>query len=160
MAAIPFLCRGLGNSFYLNTIEMWAWLYICQFSIFLFVKKNICICKNRPGCCSYSFLAKTMLCHSPQCCYYLFNVSCWSIYSYCNLIIPLWSNNSLILVNWDPFFSICPPPKLLPVMGPLERYITQTLDVALLCSSRAGSDLGQTSDRFEELCQLGFLISK
>ena len=52
------------------------------------------------------------------------------------------------------FFSICPPRELLPVLGPLEWYLTPTLDAALLCSSRAGSDLGQTSDRFEELCQL------
>ena len=56
------------------------------------------------------------------------------------------------------FFSFHPPPELLPVLGPLERYMTPTLDVALLCSSRVGSDLGRTSDRFEELCQLGFLI--
>ena len=28
------------------------------------------------------------------------------------------------------------------MLGPLERYVTPTLDVALLCSSRAGSDLG------------------
>ena len=45
------------------------------------------------------------------------------------------------------FFNILPPPGLLPVLGPLERYITPTLDAALLCSSRAGSDLGRTSDR-------------
>ena len=51
------------------------------------------------------------------------------------------------------FFSICPPPELLPVLGPLERYMTLALDTALLCSSRAGSDLGHKSDRFEELCQ-------
>ena len=31
-----------------------------------------------------------------------------------------------------------------------------TLDPALLCSSRAGADLGQTSDRFEELIPLKF----
>ena len=43
-------------------------------------------------------------------------------------------------------FSIRPPPELLPVMGPLERYITPILEAALLCSSRAGSDLGRTSD--------------
>ena len=29
-----------------------------------------------------------------------------------------------------------------------------TLDPALLCSSRAGADLGRTSDRFEELIPL------
>ena len=33
-----------------------------------------------------------------------------------------------------------------------------TFDVALQYSSRAGSDLGRTLDRFEALCQLGFLI--
>ena len=45
---------------------------------------------------------------------------------------------------------------LLPVLGLLEQYMTPTLDAALLCSSRAGADLGRKSDRFEELCQLGF----
>ena len=35
------------------------------------------------------------------------------------------------------FFSIRPPPELLLVLGLLERYMTPTLDVALLCSSRA-----------------------
>ena len=39
-------------------------------------------------------------------------------------------------------FSIHPPPGLLPVLGPLERYMIPTLDAALLCSSRAGADLG------------------
>ena len=34
-----------------------------------------------------------------------------------------------------------------------------TLDAALLCSSRVGSDLGRESGLVEELCQLGFLIS-
>ena len=29
------------------------------------------------------------------------------------------------------FFSIHPPPGLLPVLGPLERYMTPTLDAAL-----------------------------
>ena len=43
-------------------------------------------------------------------------------------------------------FSIHPPPELLPVLGQLERYMTPTLDVALLCSSRVGSDLGRKSD--------------
>ena len=32
------------------------------------------------------------------------------------------------------------------VLGPLERYITPTLDAALLSSSRAGADLGRTLD--------------
>ena len=43
-------------------------------------------------------------------------------------------------------FFMRPPPELLPVLGPLERYMTPTLDAALLYSSRAGSDLGRTSD--------------
>ena len=30
------------------------------------------------------------------------------------------------------FFCIRPPPELLPVLGPLERYMTPTLDAALL----------------------------
>ena len=41
------------------------------------------------------------------------------------------------------FFSISPLPELLPVLGPLEWYVTPTLDAALLCSSRVGSDLGR-----------------
>ena len=32
------------------------------------------------------------------------------------------------------------------MLGPLERYMTPTLDAALLSSSRAGADLGRTSD--------------
>ena len=41
------------------------------------------------------------------------------------------------------FFSIRPPPGLLPLLGPLERYVMPTIDAALLISSRAGADLGQ-----------------
>ena len=48
------------------------------------------------------------------------------------------------------FLSIRPSPELLPVLGPLERYVTLTLDVALICNSRAGSDLGHMSDWLEE----------
>ena len=33
------------------------------------------------------------------------------------------------------------------MLGPLEQYVTPTLDAALLISSRAGADLGQISDR-------------
>ena len=44
------------------------------------------------------------------------------------------------------FFCIRPPPELLPVLGLLDRYMTPTLDAALLCSSRASSDLGRKSD--------------
>ena len=36
------------------------------------------------------------------------------------------------------FFIIRPPPELLPVLGPLERYMPPTLNAALLCCSRAG----------------------
>ena len=43
-------------------------------------------------------------------------------------------------------FYICPRPGLFPVLGPLEWYMTPTLDLALLCSSKAGSDLGRTLD--------------
>ena len=56
------------------------------------------------------------------------------------------------------FFCVHPPPELLPVLGPLEWYMKPKLGAALLDSSRADSDLGRTLDRFEELCQLGFLI--
>ena len=38
-------------------------------------------------------------------------------------------------------FYVHPPQELIPVLGPLERCVTPTLDAALLCSSRAGSDL-------------------
>ena len=48
------------------------------------------------------------------------------------------------------FLSIRPSPELLPVLGPLERYVMLTLDVALICNSRAGSDLGHKSDWLEE----------
>ena len=44
------------------------------------------------------------------------------------------------------FFGICPSPVLLPVSGPCERYMTPTLDAALLISSRAGADPGLLSD--------------
>ena len=44
------------------------------------------------------------------------------------------------------------------MLGPLERYMTPTLDAALLCSSRAGSDLGSRLDWLRSFCQLGFLI--
>ena len=40
------------------------------------------------------------------------------------------------------FFCIHPPPELLPVLVPLEQYMTPTLDAALLYGSRMGSDLG------------------
>ena len=53
----------------------------------------------------------------------------------------------MCVIAVDGFFSIRPPPGLLPVLGPLERYMTPTLDAALLISSKAGADLGQTSDR-------------
>ena len=43
------------------------------------------------------------------------------------------------------FFSIALPLGLLPVLGPLEQYMTPTLDTALLSSSRVGTDLGRTS---------------
>ena len=46
------------------------------------------------------------------------------------------------------FFSIRPPLGLPPVLGPLEQYMTLTLDSALLISSRAGADLGWTLDRY------------
>ena len=59
-----------------------------------------------------------------------------------------------MVYDYDYFFCIHPPPELIPVLGPLEQYMTPTLDAALLYSSRVGSDLGQTLDRFEELCQL------
>ena len=35
------------------------------------------------------------------------------------------------------------------MLGPLEQYMTPALDAALLITSRAGADLGRTSDRLE-----------
>ena len=45
------------------------------------------------------------------------------------------------------FFIILfyPPPELIPVLGPLNSDMMPPLDEALLCSSRAGSDLGCVS---------------
>ena len=57
---------------------------------------------------------------------------------YCNLLFVMIVCFSL---------NICPPPGLLPVLGPLEQYVTPTLDTALLISSRVGADLGRMSDR-------------
>ena len=34
------------------------------------------------------------------------------------------------------FVCVHPPLELLPLLGPLEQYVTPTLDAALLCSSR------------------------
>ena len=36
------------------------------------------------------------------------------------------------------------------MLGPLEQYMTPTLDAALLISSWAGADLGRTSDRLND----------
>ena len=58
------------------------------------------------------------------------------------------------------FLIIRPPPELLPVLVLLEQYMTPTLDAALLCSSRAGSDLGRKSDRFEEHITPTFVHNK
>ena len=38
--------------------------------------------------------------------------------------------------------------------------VPPTLDATLLCSSRAGSDLGLESGLVEELCQLGFFFPR
>ena len=37
-------------------------------------------------------------------------------------------------LHYLPFFSIPPPPGLLPVLGLLTQYMTPALDTALLCS--------------------------
>ena len=73
------------------------------------------ICKINDGICSVTFLKPLGVCAGP--------------------ITPLPT----------PFYDICPPPGLLPVLGPWVRYMTPTLDVALLISSRAGTDPGLES---------------
>ena len=45
----------------------------------------------------------------------------------------------------DFFWGICPPPGLLPVLGPCEWYLTPTLDAALLISARVDTDPGLSS---------------
>ena len=45
------------------------------------------------------------------------------------------------------------------MLGLLERYMTPTLDSALLYSSRVGSDLGRASDWFEELYLIMIALS-
>ena len=62
-------------------------------------------------------------------------------------------------IKFPAFLSICLPPGFLPVLGPLERYMIPTLDAALLCSCRAGADLGRMSDAFEELLNEAFAIA-
>ena len=51
------------------------------------------------------------------------------------------------------FFSYLPSSGIASCVGTAGTvlYMTPTLDSALLCSSRVGSDLGRKSDRFEEL---------
>ena len=71
--------------------------------------------------------------------------------SFCILIsvklVPLVAQpNFMQILILSFFFSIRLPPGLLPVLGLLERYMTPTLDAALLSSSRAGANLGRTSD--------------
>ena len=61
---------------------------------------------------------------------------------------PSVASESQVQVTKQGFLSICPPPELLPVLGLLEQYMTPTLDAAVQCSSRAGSDLGRKLDRF------------
>ena len=74
-----------------------------------------------------------------------------------NFIFPIRLGNNIFVITtfwggplttWGkPFFFFCirPPLGLLPVLGPLEWYVTPTLEAALLISSRAGADLGQKS---------------
>ena len=52
-------------------------------------------------------------------------------------------------------FIIPLPPEFLPVLGLLTRWCASTLGAALLCSSRADSDLGLISKWGCWLCQFG-----
>ena len=66
------------------------------------------------------------------------------------------SKGGAVIFYYFLLFSIRPSQGLLHVLGPLTRYMTPTLDAALLMcgspergratSSRAGADLGQSSD--------------
>ena len=56
MAAMPFLCRDPFFHENYHIIEMKAYSYILQFSIFLFFKKQICFCINGPGYCHHCLL--------------------------------------------------------------------------------------------------------
>ena len=71
----------------------------------------------------------------------LCNEGCKPVLSFSNASQPELICHSIII-----FFCICPSPELLSVLGPLERDMMPTLDAALLCSSRVGSDLGCKSD--------------
>ena len=53
----------------------------------------------------------------------------WLIYFYHQKLL-----NGIVTLNLFFFFSIRPSPGLLPALGPLERYMTPTLDAALLSS--------------------------
>ena len=50
MAAMPFLTRGVLFSPKLSQYRITSLPCICLFSIFLFIKKQICICINGLGC--------------------------------------------------------------------------------------------------------------
>ena len=87
--------------------------------------------------------------------FYWRSVPCPKFFSHFSLSRVLLVDFNIVLEETDSiiiifdyllfFFSIRHPPGLLPVLGPLERYMTPTLDTALLSSSRAGTDLGRTS---------------
>ena len=70
----------------------------------------------------------------------------WNMTSYKRVSRP--QANVASLNTWFKLYNffIRPSWGLLPVLGPREWYMTPTLDAALLSSSRAGADLGQTSD--------------
>ena len=63
------------------------------------------------------------------------------------LLVIQWTSYSIDFISLPPRLALTifvqPPPELLPVLGSLECYMTPTLDAALLCNSRAGSDLGR-----------------
>ena len=55
MATLPFLCRDPFSPKY-HSKKMEAWLFFCQFPIFVWVKKQICICINGPDRHCYCLL--------------------------------------------------------------------------------------------------------
>ena len=77
------------------------------------------------------------------------------VYCYFKLRQCRYKGNILYQNTWDFFIIIRLPPEFLSVSGMTEQWCASTLGASLLCSSRAGSDLGLISTLVWGLCQLG-----